>query len=73
MTSKESTPFHLFLSGSGGCGKSHLLKNVFHEVSKVFLNRRGDSAKPRVLLIEPKGVAAININGNAVHTCSFFQ
>ena len=54
--------------GSGGCGKSHLLKTVFHAVSKVFLYRRGDSAKPRVLLIEPKGVAAININGNAVHS-----
>ena len=36
-TKKQSTPFHLFLSGSGGCGKSHLIQAIFHAVSKVFL------------------------------------
>ena len=27
-TSKQSTRFHLLLSGSGGCGKSHLIKTL---------------------------------------------
>ena len=36
-TKKQSTPFHLFLSGSGGCGKSHLIQTIFHAVRKVFL------------------------------------
>ena len=58
-TSKQSALFHLFLSGSGGCGKSHLIKTVFHAVNKVFLYRSGDPAKPRVLLLAPTGVAAI--------------
>ena len=49
MTSKQSAPFHLFLSGRGGCGKSHLIKTDFHAVNKIFLYRSGDSAKPRVL------------------------
>ena len=66
-TSKQSTPFHLFLSGGGGCGKSHLIKIVFHAVNKVFLYGSGDPAKPRVLLLAPTGVASININGNTVH------
>ena len=36
-TNKQSTPFHLFLLGSGGCGESHLIQTIFHAVSKVFL------------------------------------
>ena len=41
---------------------------MFHAVNKVFLNRSGDPAKPRVLLLAPKCVAAININGNTVNS-----
>ena len=37
-------------------------------MSKVFLYRSGDTAKPRVFLVAPTGVAAININGNTVHS-----
>ena len=67
-TSKQSTPFHLFLSGSGDCGKLHLIKNMFHAVNKVFLYRSSDLAKPRVLSLAPTCVAAININGDTVHS-----
>ena len=67
-TLKQSAPFHLFLSGSGGSGKLHLIKIVFHAVNKVFLYRNGDPAKPRVLLLSPTGVGVININGNVVHS-----
>ena len=67
LTSKQSTPFHLFLSGNGGCGKSHLIKTVFHAANKVFLYRSVDPAKPRVLLLAPIGSASININSNTVH------
>ena len=67
-TSKQSAPFHLFLWRSGGCGKSHLIKTVFHAVNKVFLYGSGDPARPRFLLLAPTGVAAININGNTVHS-----
>ena len=67
-TKKRSTPFPLFLSGSGCCGKSHLIQTIFHAVSKVFLYRSGDPSKPRVLLLAPTGVAAININGNTIHS-----
>ena len=66
-TSKQSAPFHLFLSGSGGCGKSYLIKTVFHAVNKVFLYRSGDPAKPRVLLLAPTGVTSISFNGNTVN------
>ena len=41
---------------------------MFHAVNKVFLYRSGDPAKPRVLLLAPTGIGAININGNVVHS-----
>ena len=67
ITSNQSKPFHLFLSGSGGCGKSHLIKTICH-ANKLFLYRSGDPGKPRVLLLAPTGVAAINVNGNIIHS-----
>ena len=30
-------PIHIFLSGSGGTGKSHLIKTIYQAVSKEFL------------------------------------
>ena len=50
-TKNQSTPSHLFLSGSGDCGKSHLIHAIFHTVSKVFLYRSDDLIKPRVFLL----------------------
>ena len=67
-TSKQSTSFYLLLSGSGGCDKSHLIKTVFHAVNNIFLYRSGDPSKPELLLLAPTGVAANNINGNAIHS-----
>ena len=72
-TLKQSTLFHVFLSGSGACGRLHLIKTVFHAVNKVFLYRSGDPAKPGVLLLAPTGVGAININGNRVSSKLFYQ
>ena len=50
-TKNQSTPSHLFLSGSGGRDKSHLIHAIFHTVSKVFLYRSDDLIKPRVFLL----------------------
>ena len=41
---------------------------MFDAVNNVFLYRDGDPAKPTVLLLAPTGLAAININGNTVHS-----
>ena len=43
--SKQSSPFHLFLSGSRSCGKSYLIETVFHAVSKAFFCRSSDPDK----------------------------
>ena len=59
---------HLFISGSGGVGKSHLIKTLYQALTKLFSYRTGDPNKPRMLLIAPTGVAAINIEGTTIHT-----
>ena len=61
-------PFHIFLSVGGGCGKSHLIKIIYHSVNKVFLHQSENPEKPRVLVLAPTGVAAININGTTIHS-----
>ena len=67
-SSNHSKPFYLFFSDSGGFGKSHLIKTIYHAINKVFLYRSGDPGKPRALLLAPTGVAAININRNTIHS-----
>ena len=49
IISNQSKPFHLFLSGSEGCGKLHLIKTIYHAINKVFLYRSGDPGKSRIL------------------------
>ena len=61
-------PLHIFLTGQGGCGKSHLVKTIFHALSKLLLRKGADPDKPRVLLLAPTGVAAVNINGTTIHS-----
>ena len=61
-------PIHLFLSGSGGTGKSHLIKTIYQAVSKELLCHGGDSDKPRVLLLGPTGILAVNIGRTTIHS-----
>ena len=61
-------PFHLFLSEDGGFGKLHLIKTIFHSVSKLFFYQDGSPDKSRVLLLTPTNVAVINVNGTTIHS-----
>ncbi|CAB4037856.1 ATP-dependent DNA helicase PIF1, partial [Paramuricea clavata] len=61
-------PIHVFVTGGGGAGKSHLIKAIYHTVTKTFRYAPMNSELPSVLLMAPTGVAAININGTTVNT-----
>ena len=37
-------------------------------LSKVLIYKGGELEKPRILLLAPAGVAAINLNGTAIHS-----
>ena len=59
---------HLFVTGGGGAGKSHLITAIYHTVTKTFRHAPLKLELPSVLLMAPTGVAAININGTTIHT-----
>ena len=61
-------PLHIFLTGGAGTGKSHLIKTIYHALTKLFSYRAMTLDKPKVLLLAPTGVAAVNINGTTIHT-----
>ena len=61
-------PFYLFLSGSDGIGKSHLIKTIFQSVSKALQYHGSLPDKPRVLLLTPTGLTSINNNGITIHS-----
>ena len=61
-------PFNLFLSGSSGVGKSHLIKTIYQSVPKVLQYHGGSPDKPRILILAPTDVASINVNGIAIHS-----
>ena len=62
------SPLHLFITGNGGCGKSYLVKTIFHSLKKTLCYNAKDAEKERVLLLAPTGIAAINIQGTTIHS-----
>ena len=56
------------MTGKAGCGKSHLIKTIYHSVTKTLSYRGNEPDKPRVMLLAPTGIAAINIGGNTIHS-----
>ena len=60
--------FHIFLSGSGGVGKSHTVNAVYQAVMQTLKRPGDDPDKPLALLRASTGCAAFNIGGVTVHS-----
>jgi len=61
-------PFHIFLTGGGGVGKSHLINCIYNCLAKVLIYKKEDLEKPRVIKLAPTGIASINIQGTTIHS-----
>ncbi|XP_070184330.1 uncharacterized protein [Littorina saxatilis] len=62
-------PFHCFLSGGAGVGKSRCVLAIYHALVRYLSSRPGDNPDClRVLLAAPTGKAAYNIRGVTLHT-----
>ena len=59
--------FHIFITGGGAVGESHLIKTIHMSLSKVLMHKGGGPENPRILLLAPTGVAAVHINGATIH------
>ncbi|XP_063048589.1 uncharacterized protein LOC134442280 [Engraulis encrasicolus] len=61
-------PFHVFITGGAGVGKSHLIKAIHCEASRLL---RTDSGRPDdilILLTAPTGIAAYNLQASTIHS-----
>ena len=61
-------PLHIFITGKGGCDRSHLLKSLLFSPTKTLSYHTAESSKEKVLLLATTGVAAININSTTIHS-----
>ena len=60
-------PFHMFVTGGAGTGKSHLIKAVHYEASRILSRNITSPESVTVLLAAFTGTAAFNIGGNTIH------
>ena len=65
---KKVKPFHIFITGSAGAEKSHLIKTISFSLNKVLVYKRSNADKLGILLLAPIRVATININGITIHS-----
>ena len=61
-------PFHIFISGGAGTGKSHLIRALYHMCVKTLRQAGDDPSLIPVLLTSPTGTAAFNIGGMTLHS-----
>ena len=64
----NSPPFNIFLTGGAGTGKSHVIKALMYEASKILRPTTTSPEDMTVLLVAPTGTAAFNIGGRTVHS-----
>ncbi|XP_062600308.1 uncharacterized protein LOC134261943 [Saccostrea cucullata] len=65
---KSPDPFHLFLTGGAGTGKSHLIKCIYHETNRILSKTLETPDALSVLITAPTGTAAFNIGGMTLHS-----
>ena len=66
-------PFFWYVNGGAGTGKSHLIKCIYSEASKILSrlpahSEEVDISNPTVLLTAFTGTAAFNISGTTLHS-----
>ncbi|XP_062591494.1 uncharacterized protein LOC134252984 [Saccostrea cucullata] len=60
-------PLHIFITGGAGTGKSHVIKAIEYEASRLFSRTLSSPDSVSVLLTAFTGTAAFNIGGNTIH------
>ena len=64
---EKPQPFHIFVTGGAGTGKSHLIKTLQYEADRLLSKTVQDPEGVTVLLTALTGTAAFNIGGNTIH------
>ncbi|XP_062569279.1 uncharacterized protein LOC134231343 [Saccostrea cucullata] len=64
---EKTDPLHIFITGGAGTGKSHLIKAIHFEASRILGKKITSPDSVSVLLAAFTGTAAFNIGGNTIH------
>ncbi|XP_062618494.1 uncharacterized protein LOC134280069 [Saccostrea cucullata] len=64
---EKTNPLHIFITGGAGTGKSHLIKAIHFEASRIRGKNLTSPDSVSVLLAAFTGTAAFNIGGNTIH------
>ena len=64
---QKTEPLHIFITGGAGTGKSHLIRAVHYEASRILSKNATSPDSVSVLLAAFTGTAAFNIGGNTLH------
>ncbi|RXN36816.1 replicase helicase endonuclease [Labeo rohita] len=72
VSGENPQQFLYFLNGGAGVGKSHVIKSIYAEATKILrrlpcIREHTDISKPTVLLTAFTGTAAFNISGKTLH------
>ena len=60
----DTDPFHIFLTGGAGVGKSVVVTAIHQALLRFLIN----SDDPKILLGSPTGIAAFLIKGSTLHS-----
>lgn len=63
----ELPPFHIFLSGGAGVGKSHTVRTIYQSALRILKQPGKPIDLPTVSLTAPTGKAAVNIGETTLH------
>ena len=67
VSGQTTDPLHIFVTGGAGTGKSHLIKAVHYEASRILSRNMTSPESLPGILSAFTGTAAFNIGGNTIH------
>ncbi|XP_062389285.1 uncharacterized protein LOC134077598 [Sardina pilchardus] len=65
---KQPPPFHVFITGGAGTGKTHLIKAIQYECNRILCQQNKNPDDLCVLLTAPTGIAAYNLKATTIHS-----
>ena len=68
LAKKKVEPLNIFITGGAGSGKSHLIRTIYHTAVNTFKYATVNPGLPKVLLMAPTGVAAVNVSGSTINS-----
>ena len=68
VNGKQPESFDIFITGGAGTGKSHLVKCIYHEGTRILGKMMENPDDVSILKVAPTGIAAYNINGQTIHS-----